>query len=70
MWPIQATKCISILTSYIFKSKVRAFEDFQPMKLEHGFVILQQNGTTDNDPIGTPLDVYDPDNHFNGLWFS
>ena len=59
----------SVSLHHVFSIKVRAFEDFQPMKLEHGFVIQQQNGTTDNDPIGTPLDVYDPDNHFYGLWF-
>ena len=61
-------RCISN-PQYTFSIKVYSFEDFQHMKLEHGFVLLQQNGTTENDPIGTPLDVYDPDNDFYDIWF-
>ena len=59
----------SVISQYTFSIKVHSFQDFQPMELEHGFVLLQQNGTTENDPIGTPLDVYDPDNDFYDIWF-
>ena len=59
----------SVLSQYTFSIQVHSFQDFQPMQLEHGFVLLQQNGTTENHRIGTPLDVYDPDNDFYDILF-
>ena len=56
------------MSTHKFSIIVHPFEDFQQAKIANGHVILQRNGTAENDTIGNPLHISDPDNYYHGTY--